>query len=298
VPDLPRGSAKYLRVVQSDYKTYTSWHKTFRASGPGVSIVQEESVKRILGTVPVEADGSVYFEIPTGCAVHFQLLDEHYRCLQTMRSFTGVMPGEARGCIGCHETHSTAPPREPNLAQREASKLELPPWGEETISYERFAQPVLDQYCGKCHQGEGAARATLDLTLRPAHLFFKEPYLTLVGPAWATPIKDTGQAGYGIAGAIPVEVNSRKDPKSCDVLRPMQYLASGSKLIDIAMNGQQHCKVRMDPISLRRLIAWVDTNCPYRGEPEVRALPDPDFAGIDLIPIRPRIKSAPVIARP
>ena len=27
--------------------------------------------------------------------------------------------------------------------------------GHESISYERFAQPVLDRYCGKCHQGDG-----------------------------------------------------------------------------------------------------------------------------------------------
>ena len=67
VPDLPRGSVKFLRVFQMDHKTYF---------------------------VPVEADGSVHFVAPAGKALHFQLLDERYRCLQTMRSFTGVMPGE------------------------------------------------------------------------------------------------------------------------------------------------------------------------------------------------------------
>ena len=38
-----------------------------------------------------------------------------------------------------------------------------PPWGAETISYERFVQPVLDRHCGQCHQGNGEARKTLDL---------------------------------------------------------------------------------------------------------------------------------------
>ena len=159
LPDLPRDSVKYLRVVQSDAKTYSTWFKTFRLSGPPVSIVYEESVKRILSTVPVEADGSVYCRVPAGRALHFQLLDEQYRCLQTMRSFTGVMPGENRGCVGCHESHSTTPPLTAGLAfRRPPTELTPPPWGTESISYERFAQPVLDRYCGKCHQGDGEAR--------------------------------------------------------------------------------------------------------------------------------------------
>ena len=66
VPDLPRGSVKYLRVFQQDHKTYTTWEKTYRHSGPAVSIIQEEAVKRILGVAPVEADGSVHFEVPPG----------------------------------------------------------------------------------------------------------------------------------------------------------------------------------------------------------------------------------------
>ena len=69
VPDLPRGMVKYLRVFQLDYKTYSTWNKTYRHSGPPVSIVQEEGVKRILSEVPVEADGSVHFEAPAGRAL-------------------------------------------------------------------------------------------------------------------------------------------------------------------------------------------------------------------------------------
>ncbi|MGQ9592493.1 MAG: HzsA-related protein, partial [Planctomycetota bacterium] len=110
VPELPRGSAKHLRVIELDHKTYSTWAKTFRHSGPPVSIVQEDGVKRILSIVPVEADGSVHFEAPPGRSLYFQLLDEDFRCLQTMRSFTGLMPGETRGCLGCHELRSIAPP--------------------------------------------------------------------------------------------------------------------------------------------------------------------------------------------
>ena len=71
VPGLPRGMVKYLRVFQQDYKTYSTWNKTYRHSGPPVSIVQEEAVKRILSEVPVEEDGSVYFEAPSGVTLVF-----------------------------------------------------------------------------------------------------------------------------------------------------------------------------------------------------------------------------------
>ena len=47
--------------------------------------------------------------MPAGKALHFQLLDERMRCVQIMRSFTGVMPGETRGCQGCHALHTATP---------------------------------------------------------------------------------------------------------------------------------------------------------------------------------------------
>ena len=112
-----KGKARYLRVLSIDHKTYTYWHKRpYLSSGPVVSGVQSEGVKRVLGTVPVEKDGSVAFHVPSGIPLHFQLLDGKHRALQTMRSFTGVMPGERRGCVGCHESHSTAPNNGPALA--------------------------------------------------------------------------------------------------------------------------------------------------------------------------------------
>jgi hypothetical protein len=218
-----------------------------------------------------------------------------------MRSFAGLMPGEVRGCVGCHESHSTTPPRSAGLAfRRPPTELTPPPWGQESIGFERFVQPVLDRHCGKCHQGDGEGRGKLDLTLRPGIDVFKEPYLTLVGSAgWNNPVLRENAPGYGIAGAIPVESMdpSMNDPAALETLRPMRYLSRNSRLIDLAMSGQHH-GVKVDAIGLRKLIAWVDACCPFMGEEEIRAIDDPDFAGISLLPIRPRVKTAPVIERP
>jgi len=328
-PLIPRDKVKYLRVLQIDSKTYTSWKKTYQHSGPSISITQADGVKRILGTTSVEADGSVCFKVPPGRALHFQLLDKEYRCIQTMRSFTGVMPGEIRGCVGCHEGRSSTPvgtaPRDGGLAMRRGPQaLTPPPWGAEvSIGYERFVQPVLDKYCGKCHQGKGKARKKLDLTLRNSNLGdpvfpnsppqFKEPYVTLVGGGnnWYAPVNKKLLNKHGLpsstSGCLIVEGYRERSPAALATLKPMTHMSSASLLISRAMDAK-HIKARMDAESLRRLIGWVDANGPYLGEEEIRRMPDPvhkrEFKHpynspyrIPMPVVKPRLKTAPRINR-
>jgi len=318
-PLLPKDKVKYLRVLQIDAKTYTSWRKTYQHSGPSISVTQADGVKRILGTTAVEADGSVCFEVPPGRALHFQLLDKEFRCIQTMRSFTGVMPGEVRGCLGCHEARSSTPvstsPRDGGLAMRRGPQaLTPPPWGAEaSIGYERFVQPVLDKYCGKCHQDNGKARKKLNLTLRDSTLRdpvfpklppqFKEPYVTLVGGGnnWYRPVNSKLINKHGlpssISGCLIVEGYRERTPEALATLKPMTHMSSVSLLISRAMD-KKHIKTRMDPESLRRLIGWVDANGPYLGEEEIRQMPDPTYKPMRPMPVvKPRLKTAPQINR-
>jgi len=302
-PDELKDKAEYLRVLNIEPKTYTYWHKRpYISTGPVVSLVQSEGVKRIIGTVPIEEDGSVAFNAPTGKALHFQLLDENYRALQTMRSFTGVMPGESRGCLGCHELHSTAPEYvgKSMAMTKPPREITPPPWEDQTVSFARYVQPVLNRYCGKCHQGDGEGRKTLDMTPRPGFLSFDETYATLIGrPSWGRPYEKPKDPppGWGIANMFMVEAYDQRDPVAYQTPKPMTALSYNSKLIEIASSGK-HNDVKVDPISLRRLIAWVDAMCPYRGDDEVRAIPDPEFQGVDWLAIRPKIETAPEIVRP
>ncbi len=303
LPEEVQGRAKYLRILTIQHKTYTYWHKRpYASTGPVVSMVQSEGVKRVLGTVPIEPDGSVSFEAPSGVALHFQILDENHRALQTMRSFTGVMPGERRGCLGCHEMHSRTPAYSGTsmAVQREPSEIAPLPWSDDTVSYDRYVQPVLDRYCGECHQGDGEARSVLDLTRRPGFGEFDEPYVTLLGaPTWGAPYQPPADPppGFGIAGVLMVEGFSTVDPAAYVTPAPMTTLSYRSPLIDLVSSGE-HYGVRVDDESLLRLILWVDAMGPYRGEEEVRAIPDPEFQGIDWLAIRPLVKSAPTIVRP
>jgi hypothetical protein len=77
----------------------------------------------------------------------------------------------------------------------------------------------------------------------------------------------------------------------------MQYLSYKSRLVDLAASGK-HYDVKVDPENLHRLMVWVDACCPFRGDEEVRAQGDPHFPGIERLPIRPRVATAPVIERP
>ena len=302
-PPVLRGRAKYLRIWTIDHKTYTYWYqRPYISTGPVVSAVQSDGVKRLMGTVPIEADGSVAFVAPSGIPLHFQLLDERQRALQTMRSFVNVMPGEQRGCLGCHESHSRTPigGYEALALQQPPRTIAAPPWDDVTVSYPRYVQPVLDHYCGSCHMGNGEAVKVLDLTPRPGFLGFAEPYFHLTGwPTWGRPYvkPDPVPPGFGVAAMLMVEGYSTTDPTGYKTPPPMTALSYKSPLVELCESGN-HYGVKVDEISLLRLITWIDAMCPYRGEEEIREIPDPEFQGVDWLAIRPRIKTAPRIVRP
>ena len=67
---------------------------------------------RILGTAPVETDGSFHIRVPAETPLAFQLLDKKGKVIISQHSWTWVMPRESRGCVGCHEDRELAPPNQ------------------------------------------------------------------------------------------------------------------------------------------------------------------------------------------
>ena len=159
-------------------------------------------MKHVLGEADVEEDGSCSFRAPARTPLYFQLIDKEGCCVQTMRSWSTLQPGEVNGCIGCHE--------HPHLAGVEHSKpialrrppQRLKPWlpdgathpfidtlekegplasldnwmglnrpkavadtdANDGFSFSRLIQPVLDAKCVACHDGSGKkAPAAMDL---------------------------------------------------------------------------------------------------------------------------------------
>jgi cytochrome c553 len=125
----------------------------------------------VLGTVPVEEDGSAFFEVPSGVPVFFQALDAEGRSLQTMRSLTYVHRGERQACVGCHESRTSSPPVRqalPLASRRAPSKLSPPPQGSWPLRFDRLVQEVLDRHCVSCHKTEAEA-AELDRSAGKAY---------------------------------------------------------------------------------------------------------------------------------
>ena len=133
----------------------------YNPSGPWSKIMGFNgwSPARAIGIVPVEADGSAYFEVPVSQPIYFQALDENYMEVRRMRSMVTLQPGERRGCIGCHETSGKslqgALSGMGTAIRRPASKPEPPAWGNTIVpSFEQHIQPILDRHCVSCHGAE------------------------------------------------------------------------------------------------------------------------------------------------
>ena len=240
-----RGSIKHLRVVESPEKrnwTPMAW------GGQGVHCPgmnwHNFVNKRILGTVPVESDGSAHFEVPSDRFVFFQALDENGMMVQSMRSGTMIQSGERQGCVGCHENRvEDAPPmtRTPMALKRPASKLDG--WlGEPRLfSFQKEVQPVFTQQCAKCHDFDKPAGKKLILA-GDRTVCFNASYTDL----WSR--------GYlKCVGAGPAAIQQAKS-----------WGSHASKLVKVLREGrEQHKDLRLGEEDLQRIITWVDLNAPY-----------------------------------
>ena len=111
VEGLERGRVKRLRVIALEYRPVHNgwnwqygWHSSQGKIGTPIAVGNGcYDVKHVFGEADVEEDGSCFFKCPARAPVYFQLIDKDGLCLQTMRSWTTLMPGEANSCIGCHE---------------------------------------------------------------------------------------------------------------------------------------------------------------------------------------------------
>jgi formylglycine-generating enzyme required for sulfatase activity len=232
LPDVPRGSVKALRVYEYVY--------SYRNMGGHYAIGMEGpwDVRRLLGTVPVEPDGSSYFEIPANTPVAFQPLDAEGKAMQQKRSWMVGMPGERVSCMGCHDNqNSSVMAMKPPAAQSRAP-AKLKPWYGPTrgFSFLREVQPVLDKYCVGCHNGEEPDRPRFDKTdgRFPESYNNLHPFVRRNGP----------EGDYNI-------------------LTPLEFHADTSDLIQILRKG--HYNVKLDAEAWDRLITWIDLNVPALG---------------------------------
>jgi len=241
-PSLPRHSVKRLRIVQVLPKT------TPREGNPPVGIPNAAPGRQVLGTVPVEPDGSAFFRAPAEVPLAFQVLDERGQAVQTMRSITYLQPGETVSCIGCHEHRMTAPPRS-RIAlalMRGPSEIEPGPDGSNPLSYPLLVQPVLDKHCVRCH-GADTPQGGVVLTGEPEDSYTAS-YVAL------TPL-----VSYSAWRFRPGWHLDNNEP----VTTPGFFGAKGSRLMRLLTEG--HGNVQLNDRELRRLVTWMDANALFYG---------------------------------
>ena len=81
---------------------------------------------RVIGTVPIESDGSVAIEVPANTPIHFQLLDVNEQPLVHETAFNTFAAGEVRSCLGCHEAKGEAPPCATAMPRAPETRLTRP----------------------------------------------------------------------------------------------------------------------------------------------------------------------------
>ena len=200
------------------------------------------TLERVLGTVPVEPDGSAYFEVPANRAVFFVALDKDDLSVKRMQSFVSVMPGETTGCVGCHEPRSHAPAARkgtiPLAVKRAPSQIQPFEGQPDVLDFHRDIQPVLDKYCVRCHSSGKHAGS---LVLEDAQgLSFFPGYYQLVA---RRQIAD-GRNGYG-----------NQPPRSIG--------SSASKLLKM-MDGSHH-QVKVSKDDWRTVWLWLESGAVNAG---------------------------------
>ena len=214
--------------------------------------------RAVLGTVPVEADGSAHFVVPAQKELYFQALDERGLAITTMRSGTHFQPGERTMCQGCHEPRHGAPPSPPRftLAMRRAPSAIKPHVdGTKPFSYPRLVQPVLDRHCVACHVKHPgkAPRLGRELAKYPARGRGMNKVTTYF-TSYASLAPKHGFYDYGGRGW--------DDPKWYRTT-PGEFGARASKLYPMLLKG--HHDLKLPPEDLHRIAIWLDLCSPFYG---------------------------------
>ncbi|MGB2605870.1 MAG: hypothetical protein WBC78_19865 [Candidatus Sulfotelmatobacter sp.] len=89
---------------------YTSKYKFAAGSIRSVRLYTKDgSGVQILGTAPVEADGSFFVQVPGDQPLQIELLDGTGKTLKRETGWFWLRRGEQRACVGCHAGPETAP---------------------------------------------------------------------------------------------------------------------------------------------------------------------------------------------
>ena len=253
----PEGTQiKALRIIQILPKT------TPLANHPRIGYGEQKSARAVLGTVPVDQDGSAYFDLPVGIPVYFQALDKNGLAVQSMRSATWTAPGEKLTCNGCHEPRNSAPkPMKvfPTALKRNPSKITPDVDGSNPFSFPRLVQPILDKNCVPCHTKniEKGNKKSPDLRKTPVSL-------ALTANAKDRQKRPNWYISYANLKPYSFYFDDRKYTTPRTI--PGKFGAADSKLYKMLKAG--HHDVKLSKEEMHRITLWQDCNSDFYGSYE------------------------------
>ncbi|MBI5387117.1 MAG: hypothetical protein HZA90_20800 [Verrucomicrobia bacterium] len=238
-----RGEIKELLVLETLPKPIN-----FTGSGDPISYNGTFTLERVLGTVPVEADGSACFELPALRSFFFVALDGEGVAVKRMQSFLTVQPGERLSCVGCHEHRAgtALPTASLGALCRPPSRVRPMPGVPDVFDFPRDIQPILDRHCVCCHDYEShdatnGPRAGGVILTGDRGPFFSHSF-------WMLTVR--GQFSDG-----------RNLPRSN--YAPRTLGSAASPLLRLLDGGHYDAKLTPQEKSLVRL--WIETGAPYAG---------------------------------
>jgi len=267
-----RGTAAKLRVVAIDYRAAGVGANRNGGEAGGALVSTPISVgcgcwdvKQVLGETPIHEDGSAFFTVPARTPVYFQIIDRKGDVIQTMRSWSTLMPGETFSCVGCHEQKSASPdPSKPTLATAAGPRALDPFHGPARgFSFPKEIQPILDKHCIRCHDGAkklGEGTPVFSLKNTPfrdgaAKRLWSESYLTLTGA------KKQNRTSGNSKRKLVNWIDSQSRPT---MLPPYHKGAGTSQLMTMLREG--HSKTSLSREELEKIAAWIDLGVPYCGD--------------------------------
>ena len=235
------GDIKKLLVVESLPKPVN-----FSGGWEPISMGGTFTLQRILGTVPVEPDGSASFELPALRSMFFIALDENDLSVKRMQSFMTVQPGERLSCVGCHENRGrVAPPGKRSAAMRRPpSKITPIADFPRVCDFPRDIQPILDKHCIPCHGYKKTTRG---------------------GPRSGGVILTGDRGPYYSHSYFSLTVKGQlADARNGDGNRAPRTIGSSASELVKKFTGV-HNKVKLSPREKTMIRLWIETSAPYPG---------------------------------
>ena len=261
---VPRGEVKQLRLFtyHFGYQRLAGIDHRVGADGPW-------EAKRVLGTVPVEADGSAFFRVPaktpisvqplaadgSALAAHAQLADRHARRKTLLRGMPRSPEQRAAGYWPAHRARQS--PSHDHSVAWSAARIQLRSRGA------TGARPVLRELPRRCRRHEvGPARSRRD---QGGYVAYR------AGELDGTFLRSDRQELLGKFGAVfdPSYVALRAFVRvgglesDLHMLPPGEFAADTSELVRMLVKG--HHNVKLDTEAWDRIFTWIDLNAPCHG---------------------------------